>query len=110
MEVSVKPTLIFYIIDFKICNAVAGCESTQTCYLCGAKPSEMNDERIIMQKTVNRYLLSLGLSPLHTWIRFFECILHFSYRLEIKSWLARRAENKNKVAEKKNTSPREVQK
>ncbi|GBO24771.1 hypothetical protein AVEN_17149-1 [Araneus ventricosus] len=101
MEVSVKPALIFCIIDGKICNAVAGCESTQTCYLCGAKLSEMNDERIIMQKTVNRYLLSLSLSPLHTWIRFFECILHLSYRLEIKSWPARGAENKNKVVEKK---------
>ncbi|GBL76821.1 hypothetical protein AVEN_53481-1 [Araneus ventricosus] len=52
MEVSVKPTLIFCMIDGKICNAVAGCESTQSYYLCGAKPSEMNDERIIMQKTV----------------------------------------------------------
>ncbi|GBM41033.1 hypothetical protein AVEN_180940-1 [Araneus ventricosus] len=46
-------------------------------------------------------LLPLGLSPLHTWIRFFECILHLSYRLEIKSWQARGAENKNKVTEKK---------
>ncbi|GBL75702.1 hypothetical protein AVEN_155009-1 [Araneus ventricosus] len=96
MEVSVKPTLIFCMIDGKICNAVAGCESTQTCYLCGAKPSEMNKERITMQKTINRDLLSTGLSPLHTWIRFFECILHLSYRFEIKP---RRAENKNKVTE-----------
>ncbi|GBM70349.1 hypothetical protein AVEN_151486-1 [Araneus ventricosus] len=101
MEVSVKPTLIFCMIDGKICDAVAGCESTQTCYLYGANPSEMNYERIIMQKTVNRDLLSLGLSLLHTWIRLFECILHLSYRLEIKSWQARGAENKNKVTEKK---------
>ncbi|GBL72728.1 hypothetical protein AVEN_127961-1 [Araneus ventricosus] len=101
MEVSVKQTLIFCMIDGKMCNAVAGCESTQTCYLFGAKPSEMNDERI-MQKIFNRDLLSLGLSPLHSWIRFFECILHLSYRLEIKSWPARGAENENKVAEKKN--------
>ncbi|GBM99502.1 hypothetical protein AVEN_119781-1 [Araneus ventricosus] len=32
-EVSIKPTLIFCMIDGKICNSVAGCESTQTCYL-----------------------------------------------------------------------------
>ncbi|GBM64861.1 hypothetical protein AVEN_157111-1 [Araneus ventricosus] len=51
MKVSVKPMLIFCMIDGKICNAVVGCESTQTCYLCDAKPSEMNDEMIIMQKT-----------------------------------------------------------
>ncbi|GBM51893.1 Retrovirus-related Pol polyprotein from transposon 412 [Araneus ventricosus] len=66
IEVSLKPTLKFCMMDGKICNGVAGCELTQTCYLCGAKTSEMNDERIIMQKTVNRDLLSFGLSPLHT--------------------------------------------
>ncbi|GBL73785.1 hypothetical protein AVEN_230760-1 [Araneus ventricosus] len=66
MEVSVKPTLIFCMIDGKICNAVAGCESTQTCYLCGVKHCEMNDEMIIIQKTLNRDLLSLDLSPLHS--------------------------------------------
>ncbi|GBM85259.1 hypothetical protein AVEN_242462-1 [Araneus ventricosus] len=105
MEVSVKPTLIFCMIDGKICNAVAGCESTQTCYLCGTKPREMNDERITMQKAVNRDLLSLVLSPFHNWIRFCECILHLSYSLEIKSWQARGAENKNQVAEKKKQVP-----
>ncbi|GBM99504.1 hypothetical protein AVEN_119782-1 [Araneus ventricosus] len=52
-----------------------------------------------MQKTVNSDLPSLGLSP---WIRFFECVSQLSYRLEIKSWQARGAENKSKVAEKKN--------
>ncbi|GBO01152.1 hypothetical protein AVEN_64228-1 [Araneus ventricosus] len=101
-EVSVKPTLIFCMIDGKICNAVAGYESTQICYLCGAKPSEMNDERIIMQKTVNRDLLSLGLSPLHTWIRFLECILHFSYRLEIKSWQVEELKIKTKWLSREN--------
>ncbi|GBN18731.1 hypothetical protein AVEN_77588-1 [Araneus ventricosus] len=79
MEVSVKPMLIFCMIDGKVCSTVAGCETTRTCYLCGAKPREVNDERIIMQKTVNRDLLSLRLSPLHTWIRIFECTLHLSY-------------------------------
>ncbi|GBM11348.1 hypothetical protein AVEN_13577-1 [Araneus ventricosus] len=108
MEVSVKPTLIFCMIDGKICNAAAGRESTQTYYFCGAKPSEMNNEMIIMQKTVNRDLLSLGLSLLHIWIRFFECILHLSYRLEIKSWQARGAENRNKVAEKKKDKSKRI--
>ncbi|GBL90321.1 hypothetical protein AVEN_130410-1 [Araneus ventricosus] len=37
MKVSVKPTLIFCMIDAEICNAVARCESTQNCYLCDAK-------------------------------------------------------------------------
>ncbi|GBM77806.1 hypothetical protein AVEN_142165-1 [Araneus ventricosus] len=74
MGVSVKPTMIFCVIDGKICNPGTKCESTQTIFLCGAKTSEMNGERIIMLKTVKRHPLSLGLSPLHIWIRFFECI------------------------------------
>lgn len=101
IEVLVKPTLIFCMIDGKICNAVASCASTQTCYLCGAKPKDMNNVSRILEKPVNSNHLSLGLSPLHSWIRFFECILHISYRLDIKSWQARGAENKKKVAEKK---------
>lgn len=100
-EVLVEPTLIFCMIDGKICNAVSSYASTQTCYLCGAKPREMNNESLIVEKPVNSNLLSLGLSPLHSWIRFFECILHISYRLDIKLWQARGAENKKKVAEKK---------
>ncbi|GBO34618.1 hypothetical protein AVEN_230585-1 [Araneus ventricosus] len=77
MEVSVKPTLIFCMIDDKMCNAVAGCESTQTGYLYGAKPSEINGERIIPQKTVNRDLLSLDLSLPHTWISFLNAYYNF---------------------------------
>lgn len=101
LEVLIKPTLIFCMIDGKICNAIASCASTQTCYLCGAKPKEMNKKSVVTAKTVNRDFLSLGLSPLHSWIRFFECLLHISYRLDIKSWQARGDENKNIVAEKK---------
>lgn len=33
MEVLVKPTLIFCMIDGKICNAVSSCTATQTCYI-----------------------------------------------------------------------------
>lgn len=69
--------------------------------ICGAKPSEMNNEEHILEKTVRTDFLSLGISPLHSWIRLFECILHISYRLEIKTWQARGTENKTKVAEKK---------
>lgn len=101
MEVLVKSTLIFCMIDGKICNAVSSCTSTQTCYICGAKPSEMNNEELILEKPVKSEFLSLGMSPLHSWIRLFECILHISYRLDTKTWQARGAENKTKVAEKK---------
>lgn len=100
-EITVTPRMVLCMIDGKICNAVASCASTQTCYLCGAKPRDMNNINALSTKQVNQEYLSLGLSPLHSWIRFFECILHISYRLEIKTWQVRGAENKNKLAEKK---------
>lgn len=56
---------------------------------------------LILEKTVNSEFLSLSLSPLHSWIRFFECILHISYRLDMKTWQARGAANKNKLEAKK---------
>ncbi|KAJ8720846.1 hypothetical protein PYW08_006311 [Mythimna loreyi] len=40
IKVLVKPTLIFCMIDGKICNDVASYASTQTCYLCDAKGHE----------------------------------------------------------------------
>lgn len=101
MEVPVKSTLIFCMIDGKICNSVSSCVSTQSCYLCGAKPSEMNKTDVILRKTVNTSLLALGISPLHSWIRLMECILHISYKLNIKVWQARGTENQKIVQEKK---------
>lgn len=96
-----KATLILCMIDGKVCHSLAECASTQTCYLCGAKPSEINKEKLILEKPVNSNLVSLGLSPLHAWIRLLECILHISYRLDIKSWQVRGAESKKKLAETK---------
>ena len=49
---------------------------------------------------INPNSIELGLSPLHLWIRFFENIIHISYRIDIKSWQIR-AENKQACLEKK---------
>ncbi|KAJ8873876.1 hypothetical protein PR048_024712 [Dryococelus australis] len=101
MEVLVKLTLIFHMIDGKICNAVTSCATAQTCYLCGARSSDMKNERCILEKPVNCDILSLGPLPLPSWIRFCECILHISYQLDIKSWQARemRTQKKNLLVE-----------
>ncbi|GBM89576.1 hypothetical protein AVEN_258646-1 [Araneus ventricosus] len=85
LEISVTPTLIFCIVDRKVCNAVSSCASTQTCYLCGAKPNEMNKLRVIPKKEVSKEFLTFGISPLHPWIRLLEGTLHISYRLKIKT-------------------------
>ena len=34
----------------------------------------------------NEEALYYGISQLHAWIRFFECLLHISYRIDIKKW------------------------
>lgn len=41
------------------------------------------------------------MSPVHAWIRIFECCLHISYRLDLKTWRIRGPVNKEKFAERK---------
>ncbi|GBN05154.1 hypothetical protein AVEN_182360-1 [Araneus ventricosus] len=101
LEISATPPLMFCMVDGKFCNAVSSCSSTQTCYLCRAKPNEMNNLRVISKKEARKEFLPFGISPLHSWIRLMECVLHISYRLEIKTWQARGAEKKEKVSQKK---------
>lgn len=76
-------------IDGKICNAATSTTSAQTCYICKATPTEMNQLERVIGKEVNPDTFRFGLSTLHAWIRFFECIIHISYRLEFKKWQAR---------------------
>lgn len=77
------------------------CRILTRCYLCGAKPTEMND----IDKSLGRPLLEkgceFGLSPLHCWIRFFEYLIHVSYRLSIQKWQARTPGEKQSVAQAK---------
>lgn len=84
-------------IDGKICGYLTG-RHTLPCYICGAK--DMNDLQSHRQRDIN----TSELSSLHAWIKFLECILHISYRLEIKQWQVRE-ENKKKFQLRK----REVQ-
>lgn len=56
------------------------------CYICKAKISEMNNIDALRKKTLDPNSFRFGLSVLHAYIRFFECLLHISYRLEIKTW------------------------
>lgn len=46
--------------------------------------------------------LQFGLSTLHAWIRFLECYLYLSYKLDIKKWQARSAEEKEKTQTRTN--------
>ena len=75
--------------------------SSQVCIICGATPKQMNNLDVIYEKTINIDSLKYGLSPLHAYIRFYECLLHIAYRLDIKKWrvstgLKRKAYEKKK--------------
>jgi len=60
--------------------------SSQSCYICGGTPKNFNDIDNIKKRHVNPQHFKFGLSTLQAWIRFFECIIHISYRLPFKCW------------------------
>lgn len=96
-EIAVKYKLSFTMIDGKVCNAVSSTKSTQRCYLCGATSKHFNNIDQIVKRKVDESLLRFGLSSLHAWIRFFECLLHLSYKLNIGKWQVRQKEDKIKL-------------
>ena len=95
---SIKPTLTssytilheFHLtmVDGKTFGVLAEA-STQTCGICRAIPKDMNNLDLVKRYPVDSDLLKYDLSSLHAWIRFFECVLHLSYRLSIKKWQVR---------------------
>ncbi|XP_036340085.1 uncharacterized protein LOC118749386 [Rhagoletis pomonella] len=87
-------------MDGAIINVLTGNTAGQTCYLCHAKPIEMNTLNI-REKPVNKEFFKYGLSTLHAHIKFFECILHISYRLPLKCWRVTGERNKQTFNENK---------
>lgn len=86
-------------LDGKSINSLTS-TSSSNCNICDAKPTEMNDLKKIGQKCSNVQNYRFGLSTLHCWIRFLECILKIAYRLPLKKWRIG-GENKQSVANKK---------
>lgn len=60
--------------------------SSQSCYICGCTPKNYNNIEKIKNMPTNSENFKFGLSTLHAWIRFLECILHVSYRREFETW------------------------
>lgn len=54
-----------------------------------------------MTKKVHETRFEFGLSPLHSYIRFFEYFLHVSYRLDLKKWRINTAEAKEAMLHRK---------
>lgn len=55
------------------------------------------------KKKIKEDNLQFGISNLHAWIRLFECLLHASYKLDVKKW-QNRGEDKQSIETRKKTS------
>lgn len=97
----VKHNLLKTMIDGKICNALSSNKSTQRCYICKATTSEFHKILDLEPRSYDPQTLDFDISPLHAYIRFFECLLHIAYKLNVKSWQVRGEENKRIVANRK---------
>lgn len=68
--------------------------STQTCNICKVTPKHINNLEYVKGLRVNKENYKYGISSLHAHIRFFECLIHIAYRLEIQKWQMRDAQEK----------------
>lgn len=71
-------------IDGAVANVLTDTNSASRCFICKASPTEMNNISFSRTSIVDNY--KYGLSTLHCWIKFFECLLHIAYRLPLKVW------------------------
>lgn len=91
------------LIDGTILNILTETKSNQACPICGAAPQKFANTTDFKcnEFTLKPNSLQYGISPLHSWIRFFKCILHISYRIGLKKWQVRGEENRKLLHERK---------
>ncbi|KAI8125494.1 hypothetical protein CVS40_4198 [Lucilia cuprina] len=101
--ISVKYELIMTLIDGKVLNVLTGTKSSQSCPICGANPKQFllikDLNSSVFQPKLNT--LKYGISPLHAWIRCLEFVLNLSYRLPVKKWQIRNAQDKSLMQQRK---------
>ena len=71
-------------VDVKVCSSTTGTSSALRCYNCKLTIKNFNNLDKVFKQEVDQLTLDFGLSTLHTWTRFHECLLHLSYKLTIK--------------------------
>lgn len=99
-NINIQSKLILTMVDGKICNALSETSAASVCYICGAKPTQMNKLELIKTRNINEEFLTFGISPLHAWIRSLECFLHIAYRIDIKCWKVQK-KDKERVEQRK---------
>lgn len=97
--ICISHKLLPTMVDGKVCNAATNTTSTMRCYICGLTSKDFNN--LSKKVELNPDSLKFGLSILHARIRFFESLLHLSYKLTIKKWQIRSAEDKLTVKTRK---------
>lgn len=100
-KLEINHNLHLTMVDGKVCQALTNTQSSSTCTICGANPSEMNKLNEIAKRTENSDNFEYGLSTLHAWIRLMECIIHIAYRLSFCKWRASKDEQKEQMKEEK---------
>lgn len=93
--IKIKYSMLFTMVDGKICNAATDTSSTMRCYICGQTSKDFNKLKEV--QNVNMEALKFGLSVLHARIRFFESLLHLAYKIPLRKWQVRTAEEKQSV-------------
>lgn len=98
----VSHKLMLTMVDAKIKTYISPkVRSNAVCYICMAKPTEMNNLEEVKKKSTENDLMELGLSSLHARINMMECLLHIAYKLDIKTWSARGESDKAAVDARK---------
>lgn len=87
-------------LDGKAINALSDTKSSMSCNICGSTPKDMN-KLSTQNRKCKEENYAYGLSTLHCWIRSLECLLHISYKLEVKKWSATSEKEKALVLSKK---------
>lgn len=100
-EVEVEYDMRLTMIDGSAVDAISANASHRVCNICKATPTQMNQKKVLTSLVSEPARLMNGLSVLHAYIRCFECILHISYRLTIKSWQMRGLEKKQECLTRK---------
>lgn len=108
--IKVQYKLFFTMIDGKVCNAITETKSAMRCYLCGVTSKDFNKVDLVISKPIKDCYLSYGMSTLHAWIRFMECLLHIGYRIGVDCWQMRGSEVKDKVEKRKKNIQESLQK
>lgn len=80
-------------IDGKTCNISIDQKSSNSCNVCKVNPTKINDLLFVRSLPCNEDSYKFGLSTLHCWIRFMECLSHIAYNLDLKKSYATK-ENK----------------